>query len=34
MMSANLGLFAVMSLIWGATWAAVKVGVTAVPPIF
>jgi drug/metabolite transporter (DMT)-like permease len=23
-----------MSLIWGGTWAAVKVGVTAVPPIF
>jgi drug/metabolite transporter (DMT)-like permease len=30
----NLGLFILMSLIWGATWAAVKVGVTAVPPIF
>jgi drug/metabolite transporter (DMT)-like permease len=30
----SLALFAVMSLIWGATWAAVKVGVTAVPPIF
>jgi drug/metabolite transporter (DMT)-like permease len=23
-----------MALIWGGTWAAVKVGVTAVPPIF
>ena len=33
-MGADLALFAVMSLIWGATWAAVKVGVTAVPPIF
>jgi EamA-like transporter family len=30
----NLGLFILMSLIWGATWVAVKVGVTAVPPIF
>jgi drug/metabolite transporter (DMT)-like permease len=30
----NLGLFILMSLIWGGTWAAVKVGVTAVPPIF
>jgi drug/metabolite transporter (DMT)-like permease len=33
-MTAKFGLFAIMSLIWGATWAAVKVGVTAVPPIF
>jgi drug/metabolite transporter (DMT)-like permease len=33
-MGISLALFAVMSLIWGATWAAVKVGVTAVPPIF
>jgi drug/metabolite transporter (DMT)-like permease len=33
-MAVSLALFAVMSLIWGATWAAVKVGVTAVPPIF
>jgi drug/metabolite transporter (DMT)-like permease len=33
-MGASLALFAVMSLIWGATWAAVKIGVTAVPPIF
>jgi drug/metabolite transporter (DMT)-like permease len=30
----NLALFGVMSLIWGATWVAVKLGVTAVPPIF
>jgi drug/metabolite transporter (DMT)-like permease len=30
----NLGLFIVMSFIWGATWAAVKVGIMAVPPIF
>jgi drug/metabolite transporter (DMT)-like permease len=30
----NLALFVLMSLIWGGTWAAVKVGVTAVPPIF
>jgi drug/metabolite transporter (DMT)-like permease len=30
----NLGLFIVMSLIWGATWIAIKVGVEAVPPIF
>lgn len=27
-------LFILMSLIWGGNWAAVKVGVTAVPPIF
>jgi drug/metabolite transporter (DMT)-like permease len=33
-MPANFGLFAAMSLIWGATWAAIKVGVMAVPPIF
>jgi drug/metabolite transporter (DMT)-like permease len=32
--AANFGLFVTMSLIWGATWAAVKVGVTAVPPVF
>jgi drug/metabolite transporter (DMT)-like permease len=32
--AASFGLFIVMSLIWGATWVAVKVGVTAVPPIF
>jgi drug/metabolite transporter (DMT)-like permease len=30
----NLGLFLLMSLIWGGTWAAVKVGVFAVPPVF
>ncbi len=33
-MTINLGLFSIMSLVWGATWAAVKVGVTAVPPVF
>jgi drug/metabolite transporter (DMT)-like permease len=27
-------LFAVMSLIWGLTWIAIKTGVTAVPPLF
>jgi drug/metabolite transporter (DMT)-like permease len=32
--SGNLGLFLVMSLIWGATWVAIKAGVTAIPPIF
>lgn len=30
----NAGAFALMTLIWGATWAAVKVGVDAVPPVF
>jgi drug/metabolite transporter (DMT)-like permease len=30
----NAGAFALMAVIWGGTWAAVKVGVTAVPPIF
>jgi drug/metabolite transporter (DMT)-like permease len=30
----NAGAFVLMTLIWGGTWAAVKVGVTAVPPIF
>ena len=30
----NAGAFVLMALIWGGTWAAVKVGVTAVPPIF
>ena len=29
-----IGLFAVMCLIWGATWLAMKLGVAAVPPIF
>jgi drug/metabolite transporter (DMT)-like permease len=33
-MPTNFGLFAAMSLIWGATWAAIKLGVMAVPPIF
>src|SRR6478609_981246 len=28
------GLFAVMCLIWGATWLAMKVGVASVPPVF
>ena len=30
----NLVFFAIMSLFWGMTWAAVKIGVTAVPPVF
>lgn len=29
----NLVLFALMSLIWGATWAAVKIGLGGVPPL-
>jgi drug/metabolite transporter (DMT)-like permease len=29
----NLALFGLMSLIWGATWAAVKIGVDGVPPL-
>jgi drug/metabolite transporter (DMT)-like permease len=29
-----LGLFAVMALIWGSTWIAMKLGVESVPPIF
>lgn len=29
----NLALFALMSLIWGATWAAVKIGLGDVPPL-
>jgi drug/metabolite transporter (DMT)-like permease len=33
-MPTNFGLFAAMSLIWGATWVAIKLGVMAVPPIF
>jgi drug/metabolite transporter (DMT)-like permease len=33
-MAVDLALFILMSLIWGGTWAAVKAGVTAVPPIF
>lgn len=30
----NLALFAVMALIWGATWAAIKIGLEELPPIF
>ena len=30
----TLALFLAMSLIWGVTWAAVKIGVAAVPPVF
>jgi drug/metabolite transporter (DMT)-like permease len=30
----DLGLFLVMSLIWGTTWVVAKVGITAMPPIF
>jgi drug/metabolite transporter (DMT)-like permease len=29
-----VGLFALMCLIWGATWLAMKVGVASVPPVF
>lgn len=29
----NLTLFGLMSLIWGATWAAVKIGLDGVPPL-
>ena len=29
-----VGLFALMCLIWGATWLAMKLGVATVPPIF
>ena len=29
-----IGLFAVMCLIWGATWLAMKLGVASVPPVF
>ena len=29
-----IGLFALMCLIWGATWLAMKLGVASVPPIF
>lgn len=29
-----LGLFALMCLIWGSTWLAMKVGVATVPPVF
>lgn len=32
-MARNLLLFGVMSLIWGLTWAAIKIGLTDVPPI-
>jgi drug/metabolite transporter (DMT)-like permease len=34
MRAGNLGLFLLMSLIWGGTWAAVKIGISAVPPVF
>ena len=30
----DLALFLVMSVIWGATWIAVKSGVSVAPPIF
>ena len=30
----GLSLFLVMSLVWGTTWVAAKIGVTAMPPIF
>jgi drug/metabolite transporter (DMT)-like permease len=33
MTAGSFGLFLLMSLIWGATWIAIKAGVTAVPPI-
>jgi hypothetical protein len=29
----NLAFFAVMSLIWGLTWAAIKLGLDDVPPL-
>ncbi len=29
-----IGLFALMCLIWGATWLAMKLGVASVPPVF
>ena len=29
-----VGLFALMCLIWGATWLAMKLGVATVPPVF
>ena len=33
-MSLNHGLFALMALIWGLTWIAIKAGISAVPPAF
>jgi len=30
----NLAAFALMSLIWGLTWAAIKIGLAAAPPLF
>lgn len=30
----DLSLFLVMSLVWGMTWVAAKIGITAMPPIF
>lgn len=32
--SSNLGLFVVMALVWGATWAAIKIGLEDLPPVF
>jgi len=32
--SSNLPSFAILCLIWGSTWIAIKVGVAAVPPLF
>lgn len=32
--SANFFLFLLMALIWGATWAAIKIGLEDLPPIF
>lgn len=29
-----VGQFALMCLIWGATWLAMKLGIASVPPIF
>jgi drug/metabolite transporter (DMT)-like permease len=33
-MTLNHGLFALMALIWGLTWIAIKAGISAVPPAF
>ena len=30
----NIFLFAILCLSWGSIWVAIKVGVTAVPPLF
>jgi drug/metabolite transporter (DMT)-like permease len=32
--AANLGLFLAMSVTWGGTWVAIKLGIADVPPIF